>query len=495
MSPLDNPAIPIAAPGEEDHPEFATALHESKPLARQAVFPVVALCTDALWIVVSFVAAYYLRFSLPLFPLDPGYPSLQSYLPGVAGALVIWIVLLSRSGMYQMGQTRCLGDQLAAVFKAGALSFLLFLAAAFFFRDQTYSRLVVALAWVLTLILLGLNRTTLLRAVSRWLTRKGIGITRVAVVGKGPHTAKILHNLTYRPPPGIVLMGTIGTGQMNCGDFEIRDLGDLDHLGGLLSAHRIDRLIITIPFQHHQRILSVLRECARSRVSYDMVPDLFGMMTTGFQATDLGGVPLLVFRSRPIDGWGAVTKRMTDLVASALLLVVLSPVLGLIAVAIWRDSGRPVLFGQKRVGLNNRLFTMYKFRSMRVDAEEASGPVWATPGDPRRTAVGRFLRQWNLDELPQLWNVLRGEMSLVGPRPERPFFVERFREQVPRYLDRHKVRAGLTGWAQVNGLRGNTSIEERTRFDIYYVENWSLWFDLKVFIRTLSEWAKSKNAY
>lgn len=492
---MDSSALRADASEPDVHEEQSLPSHEGKPLANQAVFPLVALVTDSAWIALSFLAAYHLRFSLGILPVEYASPSLRSYLPGLAGALIIWLVLLSRSGLYQMGQTRCLGDQLAAVLKAGALSCLLFLAAAFFFRDQTYSRAVVALTWILTLILLGLNRTTLLRYVSRWLTRRGIGITRVAVVGRGPHTAKILHNLTFRPPPGIVLVGTIGTGEMTCGDVEIDDLGSLDHLGPLLSVHRIDRLIITIPFQHHQRILTVLRECARIRVSYDMVPDLFGMMTTGFQASDLGGVPLLVFRSRPIDGWGAVAKRLTDIVIASCALILLAPLFGVIAVAIYRDSGRPILFGQKRVGLNNRLFTMYKFRSMRIDAEDASGPVWATPEDPRRTKVGRFLRKWNLDELPQFWNVLRGDMSLVGPRPERPFFVERFREQVPRYLERHRVRAGLTGWAQVNGLRGNTSIEERTRFDIYYVENWSLWFDLKVLVRTLAEWAKSRNAY
>ncbi len=491
----DSPALVVdVAPRGDEGPETLPSF-EGKPLATQAIFPLIALLTDALLIGVSFLLAYHIRFSFGLIPVQGALPPIRSYLPGLAGALIIWVALLSRSGLYQMGQTRCLGDQLAAVIKAGALSFLLFLAAAFFFRDQTYSRVVVALLWVFTVLLLGLNRTTFLRAVSRWLTRRGIGVTRVAVVGRGPHTAKILHNLTFRPPPGIVLVGTIGTGQMACGDRKVTDLGPLDNLGQLLAAHRIDRLIITIPFQHHQRILTVLRECARQRVSYDMVPDLFGMMTTGFQATDLGGVPLLVFRSRPIDGWGAVAKRLTDLVISITALILLSPLFLIIAIAIWRDSGRPIFFGQKRVGLNNGVFTMYKFRSMRVDAEETSGPVWATPEDPRRTRVGRFLRKWNLDELPQLWNVVKGEMSLVGPRPERPFFVERFREQVPRYLERHKVRAGLTGWAQVNGLRGNTSIEERTRFDIYYVENWSLWFDLKILIRTLVEWARARNAY
>lgn len=464
-------------------------------MASQAVFPVVALLTDAAEIIASFVIAYHLRFSLGLLPTEGVQPSLRDYFPGMVAAAVIWLLLLSRNGLYRMGQTRCLGDQLVAVFRTCALSFLLFLAATFFFRDRSYSRFVIASAWFLTVFFLSLNRTVFLRAVSRWLTRRGIGVTRVAVVGRGPHTEKILHNLTFRPPPGIVLVGSIGTGSIRFNGKEIPDLGPVECVGDLLSAHRIDRLIITVPFEHHEQILEVLRECTKRKVSYDIVPDLFGMITTGFHATDLGGVPLLVFRSRPIDGWGAVAKRVMDVTVSAFLLVALAPLFAVIAFAIWRDSGRPILFGQKRVGMDNRVFTMYKFRSMRVDAEEASGPVWATPDDPRRTKVGRFLRKWSLDELPQLWNVLRGDMSLVGPRPERPFFVERFREQVPRYLERHRVRAGLTGWAQVNGLRGNTSIEERTRFDIYYVENWSLWFDLKVLARTLVEWVKSRNAY
>jgi len=492
---FESSVVRIQSEDEQLHDHTTENNPTGRSLRHQAVFPTLALLTDALWITMAFLGAYWLRFSVGIIPVTKGLPAFGSYLPALLGALLIWLLLLARSGLYHMAQTRCLSDQLADVLKAGSMSFLLFLAAAFFFKEEPFSRLVIAVTWVLTLLFLGINRTVILRPASRWLTTKGIGVSRVAVVGVGPHTAKILYNLTYRPPPGIELVGTIGTREPGQGEIKDQELGSTEELGRVVKDLDIDRLIITLPFSDHKRILSVLRECARSRVSYDLVPDLFGMMTSGFRVTDLGGVPLLVFRSRAIDGWGAVAKRVADITVSSLGLVLFGPIFGMIAFVIWKDSGRPVIYGQRRVGLDNRLFTMYKFRSMRVDAEDGSGPVWATPDDPRRTRVGSWLRKWNLDELPQLWNVLRGEMSLVGPRPERPHFVEQFRDRVPRYLERHRVKAGMTGWAQVNGLRGNTSIKERTRYDIYYVENWSLWFDLKVLFRTSKMVANSENAY
>ncbi len=470
---------------------------ETRSPMHLAVFPILALLTDAFWVTVAFWAAYWLRFTVEVVPITKDLPSLSSYVFGFLAALAIWLLLLARSGLYQMAQMRCLSDQLAAILKVGALSFLLFLAAAFFYRDESYSRLMIALSWILTLLLLAVNRALVIRSVSRWLAAKGMGGSRVAVVGNGPQTKDIVGNISYRPPPGIELVGTIGS-QLEEDEptsIPVTYLGDIDALGHLVVKHRLDRLIITIPFADHRNILSVLKECARYKLRYDIVPDLFGMLTSGLQVTDVGGVPLLVFRARPIDGWGAVAKRVTDIVISALGLVVLGPLLAIISGMIVRDSGRPVLYRQKRIGLDNRLFTMNKFRTMKADAEQTSGPVWATPDDPRRTRLGVFLRRTNLDELPQLWNVLKGQMSLVGPRPERPHFVERFRDEVPRYLERHRVKAGMTGWAQINGLRGNTSIEERTRYDNYYVENWSLWFDLKILARTVSASLKGENAY
>jgi exopolysaccharide biosynthesis polyprenyl glycosylphosphotransferase len=226
-----------------------------------------------------------------------------------------------------------------------------------------------------------------------------------------------------------------------------------------------------------------------------MVPDMLELMTTGVRIKELEGIPFIKIKGIPLTTWNIILKRSFDIVLSALILVICSPIFAIIALLIKLDSRDPVFFRQERVGLDGKPFHLMKFRTMRVDAEKETGPVWASKGDPRRTRVGSILRRFSLDELPQLINVLKGEMSIVGPRPERRHFVEQFTREVPRYLDRHRVKTGMTGWAQVNGLRGNAPIEERTKFDVYYVENWSIVFDLKIILKTIRAVIFGKGAY
>ena len=235
-----------------------------------------------------------------------------------------------------------------------------------------------------------------------------------------------------------------------------------------------------------ERIDEVYAQCQPLDVDVQLVPEILSMWTRRVRFEEVDGLPLLRLRDLPLVGWNGVMKRTLDLLVSGLLLILLSPLFLGIAITVRMDSPGPVFHRQDRVGRDRRHFTMLKFRSMRVDAESQTGPVWASENDPRRTRVGAFLRKWSLDELPQLWNVFRGEMSLVGPRPERPVFVEQFEQRVHDYYDRHRVKSGVTGWAQVHGLRGNVPIEERTRYDLYYVENWSLWLDLRILWLTLS---------
>jgi exopolysaccharide biosynthesis polyprenyl glycosylphosphotransferase len=218
-------------------------------------------------------------------------------------------------------------------------------------------------------------------------------------------------------------------------------------------------------------------------------------MTLRSSVEELDGLPLINLRESPMVGWAAVQKRAFDVVVASLMLVALAPVLALAALAVWASSGRPILFAQERMGLDGRVFRMLKLRTMRRDAERETGPVWTVPDDPRRTRVGAWLRRTSLDELPQLWNVLRGDMSLVGPRPERPVFIERFRREIPGYMLRHKVRAGCTGWAQVHGWRGDTSLHERIEHDIYYIQNWSLALDVRILLMTLWRGWVHRNAY
>jgi exopolysaccharide biosynthesis polyprenyl glycosylphosphotransferase len=236
--------------------------------------------------------------------------------------------------------------------------------------------------------------------------------------------------------------------------------------------------------------------CARERVNVKLFPDIVQIMSSEVTTSDLTGLPMVQIRDVALRGWNLALKRAMDLLVSAIGLVLLSPILMVLAVAVrlWGGPG-PIFYTQERVGLDGRPFHLIKFRSMREDAEQKTGPVWASPDDRRRTRLGTFIRRWSLDELPQLVNVLIGEMSLVGPRPERPYFVEQFSREVPRYGERHNERAGLTGWAQVNGLRGQTSITERTKYDLFYVENWSLAFDIKILLKTIGAIFRDKNAY
>jgi Undecaprenyl-phosphate glucose phosphotransferase len=272
-------------------------------------------------------------------------------------------------------------------------------------------------------------------------------------------------------------------------------LGRIDDLPELLRAHRIAHVFFALPREEHLQLERGLALVDREVVDILVVPDILQFVMLRAGLASLGGIPMINLTETPLSGWYGPVKRATDVVFALLALVLLSPLLALIALAIKLTSPGPVFYRQERMSLDGTLFQMYKFRSMRADAEAETGAVWARPDDPRRTRLGALLRRTSLDELPQLINILKGEMSFVGPRPERPVFVEQFSGKVPRYMLRHKVRCGLTGWAQVNGWRGNTSIEKRIEYDIFYIENWSLSFDVKIVLMTLWNGFVNKHAY
>lgn len=261
-------------------------------------------------------------------------------------------------------------------------------------------------------------------------------------------------------------------------------LGQLREIDRIVRAGEADVVIVASPHVSHEDYVKIFQRCEEHFVACKIAPDLFEMLLRDMEVENLEGIPLMHFKETPLQGWNFVLKRLFDMIAGTILLILTLPVFAVVAVLIKLESEGPVFYLQERMGLDGRVFRMLKFRSMRTDAE-ASGPVWSRDNDPRRTRVGRMIRTLNFDELPQLLNVIRGDMSLVGPRPERPIFIDEFRKHLPRYMARHRVRAGMTGWAQVNGLRGNTSITERLKFDLYYVENWSFWMDIKILLMTL----------
>jgi Undecaprenyl-phosphate glucose phosphotransferase len=257
-------------------------------------------------------------------------------------------------------------------------------------------------------------------------------------------------------------------------------LGTLADVGEIIQRERVDQVYVALPLEEHVKMLTVIDQTSREVVDVRVVPDLLQFIAIRARLEDLDGIPMIAINDVPLQGFNSVLKRVLDIVISAAALAVLALPILVIAALVKITSRGPVFYHQERMGLDGRAFTVYKFRSMYAGAEDVSGPVWAREDDPRATPLGRYLRRFDLDELPQFWNVFRGDMSIVGPRPERPYFVEQFKQRIPQYMLRHKVKAGITGWAQVNGWRGNTSLEKRIEYDLYYIENWSVALDLKI---------------
>ena len=360
-----------------------------------------------------------------------------------------------------------------------------------------YHRPFILIAVVVNIVLMTMLRA--LHAQVQWLAQaRGVGDDRVLVIGTGEVGQMLMQKILQNRKLGYHVMGFIDSGKnvRHQKVLNVPVLGTLVDIPAIIERFGIDEVVIGLPESSHQELVGIISLCEREKVGIRVFPDVFQIMASEVGIGDLGGLPLLTMRDVALQGWKLTLKRGMDVVLSAIALVFLSPFLLLAALLVKLDSPGPIFYIQERMGLDARPFKMIKFRSMRMDAE-TSGPGWTTPDDPRRTKLGSLMRRFNIDELPQLVNVLIGDMSLVGPRPERPVYVEQFRQSIPRYMDRHREKAGITGWAQVNGLRGDTSIIERTKYDLWYIENWSLALDLTIMIRTIVQWVfgTNRNAY
>jgi Undecaprenyl-phosphate glucose phosphotransferase len=324
--------------------------------------------------------------------------------------------------------------------------------------------------------------------------RRGYNLRHAVLVGGGEPAAEVQAMLQRRPDVGISVLGLVGDKQ-EPERAGARWLGGLDDLRSVLDRFPIDLVIVALPHAESIRLPEILAQIGDDPVTIHVVPDVAGLASLRGGIEEFEGLPFIHLRESPLYGWNRVLKRAFDLGVGMVALSMAMPLMLVIALAVKLSSQGPVLYRQERMGLDGGRFHMLKFRTMRLDAEAETGPVWASPDDPRCTRLGAFLRRWSLDELPQFFNVIRGEMSLVGPRPERPELVQEFRRKVPGYMLRHKVKAGITGWAQVNGWRGATSLEKRIEYDLYYIERWTLLFDLKILVQTLWRGLRHKNAY
>jgi exopolysaccharide biosynthesis polyprenyl glycosylphosphotransferase len=461
-------------------------------------FTLSKLILDAAMVALAFFLAHQLRRNIdwPNRAINLGPFADYSGMMLIQVLTILAVFFFSR--LYHTARAISRVDEFYQIFGAVSVGTVMSVAiTGFIFKNSVleldYSRAMILYAWVLTVLLVTLGRWLHHTLTSR-LKAQGWGNDRVLIIGTGEVGHMILQKIHWNPSLGYSVVGMVETNGYQDRALSVPILGETRELAGLIDKHEVDEVIIALPEASHEEILTLISQCERGSVSIKVFPDVFQIMASQVSIGDLGGLPLLSVRDVALRGWRLTVKRALDIVGSALGLVLLSPFLLFVAVLIKLDSRGPVFYAQERMGLDAKPFWCLKFRSMRQDAEK-DGPGWTTENDPRRTRVGEILRRKSLDELPQLINVLLGEMSLVGPRPERPVYVEQFRRSIPRYMDRHREKAGITGWAQVNGLRGDTSIIERTKYDLWYIENWSLRLDLKIVIRTILRVFRDRNAY
>jgi exopolysaccharide biosynthesis polyprenyl glycosylphosphotransferase len=456
---------------------------------------VVLIAVDLLAGYAALLLSHYIRFTSGALGYEELHP-LRSYLGMAAIQSVVLPLVFAAHQMYRPRRLISWLDELYGVFTCFSITtVLVMVASAFLWRDFGPSRLLVAVLWFLGIVLIYLARVVVL-AAQAWLRSGSRARDRVLIVGEGERARLVLQKILQSRGLGYQPIGCLVAPGADGGEIDLPVVGTTLDLGRVIREHRVDDVIVAMPGLSHEQMVEIVSLCQGARVNIRVYPDLFQMLSSGVETLDLGGLPLLTVRDTALRGWNVVVKRTIDLVGAAAGLVLLSLPLLVIGLLVKLTSPTgPVFHCQERVGLDGRPFQCIKFRSMHPDAERETGPIFATADDPRKTRLGGFLRRYSIDELPQLINVLLGEMSLVGPRPERPFFVERFRRTVPGYWDRHREKGGITGWAQVHGLRGNTSIEERTAYDLWYVENWTPWLDVKIILKTPFAALRDRNAY
>lgn len=439
----------------------------------------------------AWFAAYVLRYAF--WPAPHGVPELAMPAQALPCVLLLAGLAYRLCGLYEVHRLRTLPRELSVVGKASGLLFLLAVAAMFYRRDVYETRLGLAVFLALNAAGLTLVRRGLWQALKR-LRQRGLNYGRAVIVGTGRTGRLALETIAGNAWTGLEAIGYVD----DPGKVEpagLPRLGTVDELADVIRRHDVDHVFVALPLARYGELPRVYQALEHVLVDVQLVPDVPNLAGMKLHAQEIDGVAFLSLRANPHHGWYSAAKRGMDLALGTLALMLAGPLMALLALLIKLTSPGPVLYRQKRTGLGGRTFDMLKFRSMRLDAERASGPVWAARNDDRCTALGRFMRQWSLDELPQLFNVLLGDMSLVGPRPERGIFVEQFREQIPNYDQRHQVKAGITGWAQVQGWRGNTSLRRRIECDLYYICNWSLGLDLKILWLTLWSGFRHRNAY
>ncbi len=452
---------------------------------------------DAIIIALSYGLSYYIMFGgrfgnkIPALPTDVYAMALMLIVPGCL--ILYWMFHL-----YAPKRIQGVRLEIANIIKANLVCLLIVTMVLYLAKDR-----LIDFSRPLVFLFFGLNITfdiivrALIRTVLRTMRVRGYNQKHVLLIGYSRAAQSYIDRVNAHPEWGYRIRGILDDVNPRGVEYKgVKVIARIENLSEILDFNSLDEIAITLGLGEYDRLASIVAACEKSGVHTKFIPDYDNVIPTKPYTEDLLGLPIIHIRYVPLnDPLNAIVKRSMDIVGGIMALIVFSPVMLLTAIAVKLSSPGPVIFKQERVGKHNRTFRMYKFRSMTVQTDDDEKKGWTTAHDPRVTKVGKIIRKTSIDELPQIFNVLKGEMSLIGPRPERPQFVEQFKEEIPRYMVKHQVRPGMTGWAQVNGYRGDTSISERIKFDLYYIENWSVGLDLKILLLTVFKGFVNKNAY
>lgn len=462
----------------------------------QALFLYVLMLklADVFTIAALWQLSWFIRFQSQLLPIQKGIPDFLIYSRVTLPLMVVFCAMFHVVGAYRKDRVNLGFRSLKKIVQGSVLGTLVFISTLYFLDAVHFSRVFLGLFPLVAIIGLSIQRV-LMHFVWLLIERVLVRSVRILLVGRGEILSLYVRQIKTRNPYPVSWIGRIGPEESKEELKEIPFIGDTNKVRDYVRKNPVDVVVLSYPTDHPGNYNEVLETLSNEMVTVKVLPDFGRYSTFTYLSDQECGIPFLVFNQQPLGSTDRFLKRAMDIVVSAFVLLFFSPLYLAIALAIKLTSKGPIFYSQTRMGADGKIFPCYKFRSMRVDAEKASGAVWAVEGDPRVTPIGKILRKTSLDEIPQFFNVLKGDMSLVGPRPERPVFVDQFRDEVPKYMLRHKMKSGITGWAQINGWRGNTSIDERIKHDLFYIGHWSHYFDIKILVLTLFKGFNDRHAY
>lgn len=464
----------------------------------QKYFNRLHMLVDAVIVAVAYLLAWYIKFCTVLSDTEPGAGALDTltYFNALYFLVPGYVILYYYFNMYAPKRATSRRYEIEGIIKANTAGMILFIVVLYMLHQEHFSRTMMGIFYILNIVLTLLFRT-LVRNALHFFRKKGYNLKYILLVGYSRAAEEYITRINANPQWAYVVRGILDDRVPGGTIYKgVKVVGRIENLKWILPENKLDEIAITLALKDYDHLEHIVDLCEKSGVHTKFIPDYNSLVPSHPYTEDLMGLPVINIRYVPLTNtlnW--IAKRAVDIAGAMLGIIFSSPIMLGCAIAIRLTSPGPIIFKQERVGLHNRSFQMYKFRTMEMQKPSAEEKAWTVKDDPRVTKVGRFLRGTSLDELPQLFNILMGEMSLVGPRPERPQFVEKFKEEIPRYMVKHQVRPGLTGWAQINGYRGDTSIRKRIEYDLFYIENWTMSFDIKIMFLTIFKGFINKNAY